>query len=138
MFPSELLRFLLIMFTFGLQMLASIEPYFGYAYAANCSTQNISSVTWDLYAPNNELVSLQGIRISRSTNNIADYSAVIELLDDVISHGICCIGIRLDSKLVVLQLNNVYSIRSPTMFRMFMRVRLLEIYFDSSSINIFL
>lgn len=37
---------------------------------------------------NGELVSLQEICIGRSTNNIVEYSMVIKLLFDVISHDI--------------------------------------------------
>lgn len=129
-FPSEFPRFLLILFIFGLQMLASLKPYVGYVNCSSHSTQNLSFVGWAIYAPNGELVSLQGICISLSTNNIVEYSAMIELLSDAISHGIRHIVIRLDSQLVVLQLTNVFSVRIPTMFRMFMRVLLLERCFD--------
>jgi ribonuclease HI len=61
----------------------------------------------------NELISLRGVCLGRATNNIAEYSAVIELLVDAISLGIRRLVVRLDSQLVVLQLSNVYSIRSP-------------------------
>jgi len=38
--------------------------------------------------------------------------------------------VRLDSELVVLQLNRVYAIRNPVLLRLFLRVRLLEREFD--------
>jgi ribonuclease HI len=66
----------------------------------------------------------------RATNNIAEYSIVIELLVDAISLGIRHLVVRLDSQLVVLQLSNVYTIRSPTLLRVYLRIRLLERYFD--------
>ena len=68
--------------------------------------------------------------LGRVTNNIAEYSVVIELLVDAILLGICHLVVRLDSQLVVLQLYNVYSIRSPTLLRVYLRIRLLECYFD--------
>jgi ribonuclease HI len=68
--------------------------------------------------------------LSRVTNNIVEYSVVIELLIDVISLGIRHLVVRLDSQLVVLQLSNVYTIRSPTLLRVFLRIHLLERYFD--------
>jgi hypothetical protein len=55
---------------------------------------------------------------------------VIELLVDAISLGIRRLVVRLDSQLVVLQLSNVYSIRSPTLLRVYLRIRLLERHFD--------
>ena len=69
-------------------MSASLEPYVGYDDGASLSTQKLSSTTWAIYAPNGELVSLLGICIGHSTNNIVEYNTVIKLLCDVISHGI--------------------------------------------------
>jgi ribonuclease HI len=60
--------------------------------------------------PTNELISLQGVCLNYVTNNIAEYSVVIELLIDVILLDIRHLVIRLDSQLVVLQLSNVYAI----------------------------
>jgi ribonuclease HI len=77
-------------------------PYIGFVDGASHSTQNLSSIVWEIYAPKNELVSLQGVCLGRATNNIAEYSAIIELLVDVISLGIHHLVVRLDSQLVVL------------------------------------
>jgi ribonuclease HI len=63
-------------------------PYIGFTDGASRSTQNLASTAWAIYAPMNELNSLQGVCLGRATNNIAEYSAVIELLTDVISLGI--------------------------------------------------
>lgn len=61
-------------------------------------------------SPSGKLVSFQGICISQSMNNIAKYSALIELLSDAISLGIRQIIIRLDSQLIVLQITNIYTV----------------------------
>jgi ribonuclease HI len=90
-------------------------PYIRFADGASRSTQNLASAAWAIYAPTNELISLRGVCLGRETNNIAEYSAVIELLVDAVSLGIRRLVVRLDSQLVVLQLSNVYSIRSPTL-----------------------
>jgi ribonuclease HI len=111
-------------------MSESSLPYIGFADGASRSTRNLASAAWAIYAPTNELVSLQGVCLGRATNNIAEYSAVIELLVDAISLGIRHLVVRLDSQLVVLQLSNIYSIRSPTLLRVYLRIRLLERYFD--------
>ena len=39
------------------------------------------------------------------------YSVIIELLRDAISHGIHSLEVRLDSQLVVSQLNGLYHVR---------------------------
>jgi len=111
-------------------MSESSEPFVGYANGAIRSTQNLSSVAWTIFALNSELVSFQGICIGRSTKNIVEYSTLIELLSNAISFGINRIIIRLDSQLVVLQLTSVYTVINPTLLRLFLRVRLLEINFD--------
>jgi ribonuclease HI len=52
-------------------------------------------------------VSSGGICLGPSMNNVAEYSVVIELLRDAISHGILSLEVHLDSQLVVCQLNEV-------------------------------
>ena len=47
-------------------------------------------------------------QVAPATNNVAEYSASIELLWDVISHGITYLEVRLESQLVVSQLNGAY------------------------------
>ena len=63
-------------------------------------------------------------------NNIAEYSAVIELLFDAISFDIWCLIVRLDSEIIVLHLKRVYAIKNPVLLRLFLKVRLLEWQFD--------
>jgi ribonuclease HI len=78
-------------------MSESSLPYIGFADGDSCSTQNLASTAWTIYAPTNELVSLRGVCLGCATNNIAEYSAVIELLIDAISLGIRHLVVRLDS-----------------------------------------
>jgi hypothetical protein len=67
----------------GFQMSESSLPHIGFTDGASRSTQNLASATWAIYAPTNELISLHGVFLGRATNNIAEYSAVIELLTNV-------------------------------------------------------
>jgi ribonuclease HI len=62
-------------------------------------------------------VSLGGIFLGTSTNNVAKYSVVIELLCDAILHGIRSLEVRLDSQLVVCQLNGSYHVHDPTLLQ---------------------
>jgi ribonuclease HI len=111
-------------------MWESSLPYIVFVDGARHSNQNLASTVWSIYAPTNELVSLRGVCLSRATNNIAEYSTIIELLVDAISLRIRHLVVQLDSQIVVLQLSNVYTIRSPTLLRVYLRIRLLECYFD--------
>jgi ribonuclease HI len=104
-------------------------PYIGFTDGASRSTRNLASTAWAIYAPTNELVSLRGVCLGRVTNNIAEYSIVLELLVNAISLGIRHLVVRLDSQLVVLHLSNIYSIRNPTLLWVYLRIHLLECYF---------
>ena len=92
----------------------------GYANGASCHTQNLSSTTWVIYTPTGQVLSSRGVCLQPSSNNIAEYSVVIELQHNVISHSIQSLEVHLDSQLVVLQLNGMYHIRYPTLLRIFL------------------
>ena len=68
---------------------------------ASCHTQKAASATWVIYTPMGHVLSSGGVCLWPSSNNVAEYSAVIELLWDAISHGVLSLEVRLDSKLVV-------------------------------------
>jgi ribonuclease HI len=107
-----------------------LESFVGYADGASRSSRNLSSAAWAIFNPSGELVSFRGVCIGRSTKNIVEYSALIELLSDAITHGICRLVVRLDSQLVILQLTDIYAVRNPAIYRMFLRVKILERQFD--------
>ena len=71
-----------------LQMSNLLESFVGYANGASRSLWNLSSVAWAIFGPSGELVSFKGVCIGRSMNNIVEYSALIELLSNAITHGI--------------------------------------------------
>jgi len=92
------------------QMTNLLEYFVGYADGVSRSSQNLSSVASAIFDPSDELVSFRGVCFGRSTNNIAEYSTLIELLSDAITHDIGRLVVRLDSQLVILQLTGIYSI----------------------------
>ena len=108
----------------------SLNHYVDFVDGACCSTRNLSSATWALFAPDGKLINLQGIYLGWTTNNIAEYSAVIELLSDAIDLAIRDLVVKLDSQLIVLQLNDHYSVWNPQILRMYLCVRLFERNFD--------
>jgi hypothetical protein len=73
----------------GFQMFVSSLPYLGFADGISRSTQNLASIAWEIYAPIDEMISLHGVFLGHATNHIAKYSAVIKLLTDIFSLGIC-------------------------------------------------
>jgi len=105
-------------------------PYVGFDDGACRSTHNLSFAAWVIYDPHGELIDLQGVFLGRTTNNVAEYSVVIELLAEVVNLGIRALVVNLDSQLVIHQLNGQYSIRDHLILRLYLRVRLLERNFD--------
>ena len=83
------------------------------------------------YTPTGQVLSSRGVCLRPSSNNVVEYSVVIELLRDAISHGVHSLEVRFDSYSVVSQLNGLYHIRDPTLLQRFLHVRLLEQQFES-------
>jgi ribonuclease HI len=102
----------------------------GYADGACRHTRNLASAAWVIYSPSGQLLSSGGSCLGPSTNNLAEYSAVIELLVDALHHDIDHLIVKLDSQLVVSQLNGIYSIRNPMLLRKYLRIKLLERQFQ--------
>jgi hypothetical protein len=73
----------------GFQMLVSSLPYIGFTDGTSRSTRNLVSVAWEIYGPTNELISLHGVFLGCATNNITEYSSIIELLTNIVSLRIC-------------------------------------------------
>ena len=71
-----------------------------------------------------------GILLGPSTNNLAEYQAVVGLLTEALANDVRGIWVYLDSELVVQQLNQVYTIRNPLLLHTFRRVCFLERYFE--------
>ena len=111
-------------------MQMSISPYVGFADGASRSKRNLYSVAWVIYDPIGELINLQGICLGLATNNVTEYSAVLELLTEAVNLGIHALLVNLDSQLVILQLNSHYSARNPHILRLYLRIFLLERHFD--------
>ena len=100
--------------------------YFGFADGASQDTQNLASAAWVLYYPTGQLIVSRGVCISSASNNMAEYTAVINLLSKAISYGIDSVAVYLDSQLIVSQLNNIYRVRDPCLYHQYLRVRFLQ------------
>jgi ribonuclease HI len=111
-------------------MSSESEVFIGYADGASRHTRRLASTAWVIFTPQGQLLSSGGICLGDTTNNVAEYSVVIELLRDALSLGISRLWVYLDAQLVVSQLNRIYRVHDSTLHRRFLRVRLLERNFD--------
>ena len=62
--------------------------YTGFVDGTSPHTLNLASAAWVIYEPSEQLLSSISTCLGPSTNNIVEYSAIIKLLLDAISHGI--------------------------------------------------
>ena len=101
-------------------MLPPPTYHISYADGASRWTQNLASPAWALYTPSHEMLHSSGICLGSATNNQAEYTIVIGLLVDAQHHRIRQLSVFLDTQLVVLQLNNVYHVPDPCLFRKYL------------------
>ena len=110
-------------------MLMESSNYIGFEDGASRHTQHSASAAWVIYTPMGQVLSSGGGGVS--SNNVPEYSTVIELLRDAILHGVLSLEVHHDSELVVSQLNSLYHAKDLTLLRRFLRVRLLERQFEN-------
>ena len=88
----------------------SAEWFIGFADGASFHTCNLALATCVIYSPSGQLVAFGGACLCPATNNVAKYKVVIELLRDSLSRGITRLEVRIDSQLVICQLNGAYEV----------------------------
>lgn len=68
--------------------------------------------------------------LGSTTNNVAEYTAVILALEAAQKAGCRLVDMRLDSELVVRQMNGMYKVRQPHLQVLFNRIQMLRGAFD--------
>jgi ribonuclease HI len=86
-------------------MSSELEVFIGYVDDANQHTRRLAYVVWVILTPQGQLLSSGGVCLGDTTNNVAEYSAFIELFHDTLSFGISHLRVYLVAHLVVSQLN---------------------------------
>ena len=69
-------------------MLTKSSVYLGYNDGVSRHTQNLALASWVIYAWEGHVVSSGGVCLQPSSNNVVEYSVMIQLLHDSISNGI--------------------------------------------------
>ena len=78
-------------------MSSESEVFIGYADGAIRHTERLASASWVIFTPRGQLLSFKGICLGDTTNNVVEYSAVVELLRDALSFGISHLRVYLDA-----------------------------------------
>jgi ribonuclease HI len=75
------------------------------------------------------------LRIGRATNNEAEYRAAIAGLEAALALGASRVSLRMDSELVVRQLEFRYKVRNPRLQPFFARILELRRQFESFDVQ---
>lgn len=84
---------------------------------------------------NGNVVKEIGEPLGRTTNNVAEYSALIRALEEARLHGCDAILVYTDSELMAHQLNGKYAVKAPHLLPLFQRARLLMRQFSSATVT---
>ena len=113
----------------------SSERFIDFVDGTSRHTCNLALAAWVIYSPSGQLVASRGACLGFFSNNVVEYRDVIDLLWDALSHGITELEVRMDSQLMVSQLNQAYQVWNPILLHQFMQVRLLERNFEFITFN---
>ena len=72
-----------------------------------------------------KLITLISQRIGRATNNQAEYRAIIAALEEAVRLGVKQVDIKMDSELVVKQINGEYRVKKATLKPLYQQVKQL-------------
>jgi len=73
-----------------------------------------------------KLITFISQRIGRATNNQAEYRAIIAALEEAIRLGAKQVDIKMDSELVVKQINGEYRVKKATLKPLYQQVKQLQ------------
>ncbi|MBA7652719.1 Bifunctional protein [subsurface metagenome] len=72
-----------------------------------------------------KLITFISQRIGRTTNNQAEYRAIIAALEETIRLGVKQVEIKMDSELIVKQINGEYRVKKATLKPLYQQVKQL-------------
>jgi ribonuclease HI len=84
---------------------------------------------------NNQIIKSISKYIGRQTNNVAEYSALLTLLDYSIDNNLSDLTVYSDSELLVKQINGQYKVKNLKLINLYNQCKLLINKLNSFSIN---
>jgi ribonuclease HI len=112
-----------------------IDAYLMYADGASRGNPGPSSIGAVVYDPEGETVAEVSAVIGETTNNVAEYKALIAGLEAARDLGVSRIRVLLDSLLLVRQVRGEYRVKAPGLQPLHRRVRVLMAEFEGFSIE---
>ncbi len=109
----------------------STRPYLLQADGASRGNPGPAAYGFLLLDPAGRTVAEGGAPVGHATNNVAEYRGLLAGLESARSLGVRRLEVRLDSELVVRQMNGVYRVKSAALQTMHARARELTSGFES-------
>jgi ribonuclease HI len=88
-----------------------------------------------LYDTQNRVITTISRIIGTTTNNQAEYRAVIAALEEAVRLGACQVELRIDSELIVRQLNGQYRVKKAELKPLHQRVKELQSRLDRFTVT---
>ncbi len=76
-----------------------------------------------------EIIFRHGAYIGTTTNNVAEYSALVKALETALGLGATHLDVRMDSELIVRQMNGQYKVKDSGLLPLAQAVRALCVQF---------
>lgn len=76
----------------------------------------------------------RSLYLGECTNNVAEYRALLLGLHTALEHGCACLEIKLDSELIVRQLQGRYKVKHEALKPLFQEVKILLAQLESWSV----
>lgn len=99
------------------------EDFVLYTDGASKGNPGHSGIGFIIYNKAGDIIAKSSRYIGETTNNVAEYTALIDALQRAIDLNIDSVEIRMDSELVVKQLNREYRVRSNRLKPLYEKVR---------------
>lgn len=80
-----------------------------------------------------EVLYSTGVYIGETTNNVAEYSALVKALEESVNLGATDVRIQMDSELIVKQMQGLYKIKQPALQELAAKVLILLKKFKTHS-----
>ena len=106
-----------------------------FADGASRGNPGLSGAGALLTTPDGEVVAELASFLGIATNNVAEYQALLLGLAGARARGATAITVRMDSELVVKQVNGSYQVKSPPLQRLHARVLVLRREFERFKIE---
>ncbi|MCJ7726579.1 MAG: ribonuclease HI family protein [Acidimicrobiia bacterium] len=112
-----------------------IDAFVMYADGASRGNPGPASIGAVVYDPRGTTVAEVSEVIGETTNNVAEYRALIAGLEAALQLGVTRLQVRLDSLLLVRQVRGEFRVKAPGLQPLHRRVQVLVSRFDGFSIE---